>query len=102
MRTLLCLSAILSLGVLTLAAAESAPGQLPKVVLLGDSIRLGYAPVVEKELVGKALVVSAKANGGDSANTVKHLDEWVIRERPAVVHFNCGIHDTKKAKVSGK
>jgi lysophospholipase L1-like esterase len=75
---------------------------LPKVVLVGDSIRLGYAPTVEKLLAGKAVVVSPKANGGDSANVLKHLDEWVIREQPAVVHFNCGIHDTKKFKDGGR
>ena len=27
---------------------------------------------------------------------LKNLDEWVIRQQPAVVHFNCGIHDTKE------
>ena len=33
---------------------------------------------------------------------LKHLDQWVINEKPAVVHFNCGIHDTKKFKSTGK
>lgn len=75
---------------------------LPKVVLIGDSIRLSYAPTVTKLLQGQAQVVSSKANGGDSSNVLKHLDEWVIREKPAVVHFNCGIHDTKKFTRTGK
>lgn len=34
------------------SGAETAP-QLPKVVLLGDSVRLGYAPLVAKRLAGK-------------------------------------------------
>ncbi|AGA27586.1 SGNH/GDSL hydrolase family protein [Singulisphaera acidiphila] len=72
-----------------------------KVVLIGDSIRLGYAPTVEAELAGKVKIISPKPNGGDSQNVLKHLDEWVIREQPAVVHFNCGIHDTKKSKTTG-
>ena len=72
--------------------------ELPKVVLVGDSIRLGYAPLVAKRLEGKARVVSAEANGGDSANVLAHLDEWVIREKPAVVHLNCGLHDLKLSK----
>ncbi len=82
-------------------AAPPAP-TLPKVVLLGDSIRLGYAPLVAKRLEGKAIVVSPAANGGDSANVLQHLDEWVIRERPAVVHFNCGLHDLKVTKGTSR
>jgi dienelactone hydrolase/lysophospholipase L1-like esterase len=70
----------------------------PKVVLIGDSIRQGYGPLVAKKLQGKAVVVSHEANGGDSLNVLKHLDEWVIKEQPAVVHFNCGLHDLKRAK----
>lgn len=102
MRTVLCLCAALTMGSLPRAAGDSVPRPLPKVVLLGDSIRLGYAPVVERELAGKAVIVSPKANGGDSTNTLKHLEAWAIREQPAVVHFNCGIHDTKKSKTTGE
>src|SRR5262245_34810205 len=72
--------------------------KLPKVVLIGDSIRLGYAPLVSKRLSGRALVISPPANAGDSDRLLKNLDEWVIREKPAVVHFNCGLHDLKVAK----
>ena len=83
-------------------ASAQEPAKLPKVVLIGDSIRLGYAPTVAKKLEGKAVVVHAKANGGDSANVVKNLAEWAVKEKPDVVHFNCGIHDTKKDKATGK
>lgn len=57
---------------------------------------------VMEQLAGKAIVVSPEANGGDSSNVLQHLDRRVIRERPAVVHFNCGIHDTKKFKATGR
>jgi lysophospholipase L1-like esterase len=80
------------------APSEEAKPGLPKVVLIGDSIRLGYAPLVVKRLDGKAVVVSPKANGGDSANVLKNLDEWLVREKPAVVHLNCGLHDLKLDK----
>jgi dienelactone hydrolase/lysophospholipase L1-like esterase len=76
-------------------AAAQPKGELPKVVLVGDSIRMGYAPLVAKRLEGKAVVVSAAANGGDSANVLKNLDAWTIKEQPAVIHFNCGLHDLK-------
>src|SRR5207248_6627895 len=75
---------------------------LPKVVLIGDSIRLGYAPGVVERLAGKAVVVSSPENGGDSGNVLAHLDDWVIREQPDVVHLNCGLHDLKRSKATGR
>jgi lysophospholipase L1-like esterase len=78
------------------ALAQSDP---PKVVLIGDSIRIGYAPIVKKKLEGKAIIVSAEQNGADSKNVLSNLDDWVIREKPAIVHFNCGLHDLKFDKV---
>jgi lysophospholipase L1-like esterase len=81
---------------------KAAEKELPTVVLLGDSIRLSYAPVVAKQLAGKATIVSPPANGGDSSNLAKNLEKWAIKAEPAVVHFNCGIHDVKKLKATGK
>lgn len=79
----------------TPAPPLAASRDLPRVVLIGDSIRMGYAPLVAKKLEGKAVVISAKDNGEDSRNVLKHLDEWAINEKPSVIHFNCGLHDLK-------
>jgi lysophospholipase L1-like esterase/dienelactone hydrolase len=98
-RSLVGVSLLLALS--PLASAQPAK-ELPKVVLVGDSIRLGYAPLVAKRLAGKAVVVSPADNGGDSGNVLKHLDEWVVRAKPAVVHLNCGLHDLKRDKKTGK
>ena len=88
-----CWSALF-LGILISSAAAQEKA-LPKVVLVGDSIRMGYAPLVAKRLDGRAIVVSAKPNGEDSGNVLRNLDEWVIKENPDVVHFNAGLHDLK-------
>src|SRR5438105_4187558 len=77
----------------TAIAADEKP--LPKVLLVGDSIRLGYAPLVAKKLAGKAMVISPMVNSQDSSSVLKNLDAWVIREKPALIHFNCGLHDLK-------
>jgi lysophospholipase L1-like esterase len=82
--------------------ASAAEPDLPVVVLMGDSIRMGYAPLVAEKLKGKAVIVSPKPNGQDSANVLKLLDKEVIAHQPAVVHFNCGIHDTKKFREGGQ
>jgi lysophospholipase L1-like esterase/dienelactone hydrolase len=86
------------------AAGQGTEGKkdLPRVVLIGDSIRMGYAPLVAKKLEGKAVVISAKDNGGDSGNVLKNLDEWVIKQKPDIVHFNAGLHDLKVDKKTKK
>ena len=82
---------------------EGPPGPgLPRVVLVGDSIRLGYTSQVAERLAGKAVVISPPENGGDSTNVLSHLDEWVLRQKPDVVHLNCGLHDLKRSKADGR
>jgi len=66
------------------------------VVLVGDSIRIGYQDTVRRELAGLAEVVSPSENGGDSAKVRANLDEWIISHAPDVVHLNCGLHDLKR------
>ena len=101
------LSLLLCLLVVTAIPGQDAtkppPAQaLPTVVLLGDSVREGYAPFVVEMLAGRATVVTPKANGGDTRKLLANLNEWAIQHHPAVVHFNCGIHDTKKNKETGQ
>ena len=56
---------------------------------------MGYAPFVAKLLDGKAIVVSPKPNGEDSRNVLRNLADWIIKEKPDVVHINAGLHDLK-------
>lgn len=72
--------------------------ELPRVLLVGDSIRLGYAPLVAKKLDGLAVVVSVKENFADTTTTLKMLDAVLADAKPTVVHFNCGLHDLKVGK----
>ena len=81
--------------------SPSGQPDLPKVVLIGDSIRLGYAPSVIQRLAGVAAAVSPAQNGGDSARVLAHVDERVVREQPDVVHLNCGLHDLKRSRDTG-
>ncbi len=83
------------LGVLALSAAAAQEKRLPRVVLVGDSIRIGYAPFVAKRLDGKAIVISPAPNGQDTGNVLRNFEEWVLNEKPDVVHINAGLHDLK-------
>ncbi len=74
--------------------------QLPRVLLIGDSIRMRYAPLVAKALEDVAKVVIIKENCEDSAKVLANVQKWLRKAGPAelrVVHFNSGLHDVKRA-----
>ena len=68
---------------------------LPRVLLIGDSISIGYTVPVQKLLAGKANVHRIPTNGGPTINGLANLDRWLGRGRWDVIHFNWGLHDLK-------
>jgi len=74
---------------------------MKKVILIGDSICLGYQSLVQQALTGYAEVWTPEINGGDSRNILEHLKVWVQTSQPDVVHINCGLHDLKKPFDTG-
>ena len=67
--------------------------QLPRVLLIGDSISRGYTLAVRQALAGKANVHRAPENCGRSANGLKKLPVYLGEGKWDVIHFNFGIHD---------
>jgi acyl-CoA thioesterase-1 len=68
---------------------------LPRVLLIGDSISIGYTLPVRKLLAGKASVHRIPANGGPTKSGVANLDRWLGTGKWDVIHFNHGIHDLR-------
>jgi lysophospholipase L1-like esterase len=68
---------------------------MKRVVLIGDSIRMGYEPIVRELLAGRAEVWGPEENGGPSTRVLENLKAWALSRRPDVVHLNCGLHDLK-------
>ena len=67
---------------------------IPRVLLLGDSIRMSYQPHVARLLDGRAQVVGPSENGQYSLYTLSSLDRWIGElGRPDIVHWNNGLHD---------
>jgi hypothetical protein len=65
------------------------------ILLLGDSIRMGYLPFVRDALADLADVVGPQDNCEDSGNVLANLDRWLGVRAWRVIHFNCGLHDVK-------
>jgi acyl-CoA thioesterase-1 len=77
--------------------------RLPRVLLIGDSISIGYTPAVREMLKGKYNVHRIPTNGGPTSNGVKNLDKWLgTDEKWDVIHFNFGLHDLKIMEPTGK
>jgi len=79
--------------------------KLPNVLILGDSISIGYTLEVRKLLVGKANVYRPLSKGGDKPENcsgttagVQNIDRWLGDKKWAVIHFNWGLHDLKHVK----
>jgi len=68
---------------------------LPRVLLIGDSISIGYTIPVREALAGKANVHRPAANCGPTIRGLESLDEWLGEDDWDVIHFNWGLHDLK-------
>src|SRR5580700_8825783 len=73
---------------------QDVPG-LPRVMVIGDSISIGYTEPVRAELTNKANVHRIPENGADTLTGVKNLDKWLGLAKWDVIHFNFGLHDLK-------
>jgi acyl-CoA thioesterase-1 len=75
-------------------AQEPGGSRLPRVLIIGDSISMGYTEPVRKVLAGKADVQRIAENGGPTSNGVAHLGQ--LPPGPwDVITFNFGLHDLK-------
>jgi acyl-CoA thioesterase-1 len=71
---------------------QDAPG-LPRVLLIGDSVSMGYTLPVRERLDGRANVHRPPENGGNSSLGLRKLDGWLGDGRWDAIHFNFGLHD---------
>ncbi len=77
--------------------------RLPTVLVLGDSISIGYTPPLASELSEVAVVVRPMTPDGKAINCagttrgVANIDDWLAAAgQPDVITFNFGLHDLKR------
>lgn len=75
---------------------------MKQVVLIGDSIRMGYQETVKSELGGVAEVWAPAENGAHTVNVLVNLNAWALKRTPDLVHINCGLHDLKTVYFGGR
>ncbi len=77
-----------------LAPVTDTPG-LPRVLLIGDSISMGYTLPVRGLLAAKANVHRVPDNAGPTTHGIQFVESWLGKGKWDVIHFNFGLHDLK-------
>ena len=73
---------------------------LPRVLLIGDSITRAYYPEVEKQLAGKAYVGRLSSSAFISDPALLKQIEMVLKEyKFDVIHFNNGMHGWQHSEI---
>ncbi len=106
-RRIAFMAVLVALAGLGEATADRSGGRLPRVLIIGDSISLGYTEPVRRLLASQADVARIPGNGEHTWTGLERLDTWLGEGRWDVIHFNWGLHDLKHLKdgekdVSGK
>ena len=81
----------------SLAKINDEPG-LPRVLIIGDSISMGYTLPTRELLKGKANLHRIPMNGGSTKDGVAKINGWLADGKWDVIHFNWGLHDLKRWK----
>lgn len=104
-RTLLLVAVSIAAFATTIQAADASDdSRKPHVLILGDSISIGYTPFVRDLLKADAVVIRPMRAGdkpencSGTNNGIKHIDRWLTLGdgRWDVIHFNFGLHDLKR------
>src|SRR4051794_1182670 len=75
---------------------------LPRVLLIGDSISMGYTLPVRELLKGVANVHRPPTNCGPTTRGLEQIDGWLGDGKWDVIHFNFGLHDLKYVDEKGQ
>ncbi len=72
------------------------------VLIIGDSISIGYTEFVAAELADVANVVHNPGNAQDTTKGLANIDEWLAAGKWDVIHFNWGLWDLCYRNVDSK
>ena len=93
------LSALL---VLLLTCFAAKPYEVKRVLVIGDSISIGYTPFIKTALTPNAEVAHNPGNGGSTLRGMESIEKWLDNRDWDVILFNFGLHDMVHKDSSGK
>ena len=75
---------------------------LPRVLLIGDSISIGYTLPTRELIKGKVNLHRIPTNGGPTIKGLLQIESWLGKKKWDVIHFNWGLHDLKHMGPNGE
>lgn len=81
---------ILALCLICIAAKEN---RVKNMLIIGDSISIGYTPFVGKALAPGIIVAHNPGNGGSTVRGVENVEKWLDNRQWDIILFNFGLHD---------
>jgi lysophospholipase L1-like esterase len=67
--------------------------QKPRILIIGDSISIGYTPFVKERLADIADVFHNPGNAQHTGTGLKELDDWIGTGEWDIIQFNWGLWD---------
>lgn len=64
-----------------------------KIMIIGDSMSLGYTPFVRNALADRAIVVHNPGNAQHTGTGLSKLHDWLGDEKWDIIQFNWGLWD---------
>lgn len=77
----------------TLVLCSLGPNDKPKVLIIGDSISIGYTPFVKQQLEMKADVFHNPGNAQHTGTGLNKIKSWIGKEEWDIIQFNWGLWD---------
>ncbi|WP_296702905.1 SGNH/GDSL hydrolase family protein [Algoriphagus sp.] len=65
----------------------------PKILIIGDSISIGYTPFVEEKFGDQAVVKHNPGNAQHTGTGLEKIEEWIGNEDWDIIQFNWGLWD---------
>jgi len=74
---------------------------MKNVILLGDSIRMQYAPRVKELLAGICEIHTPEINCSYTMFTIWYIKKWLLLDHIDLIHWNNGIWDHHRTLNDG-
>ena len=75
---------------------------LANVLIIGDSISIGYTLPTRVLLQGKVNLHRIPTNGGPTTKGTTEIEKWLGERKWDLIHFNWGLHDLKYMGPKGQ
>lgn len=73
----------------------------PNILVIGDSISIGYMPSLRLALADVAAVLHVPDNASSTRYTRERLDQWLDDRDWDVIYANWGLHDLRVDATTG-